>query len=563
MGARTISGKGLARRCSSVEWLILAGIAASLLVQTWLILVQEFNWDEFHFLGLVHDYQRGEVSSALQTFHVHLFQPLVLLSGGEISQLIAGRLAMLLLEAASLAMLYLLCRTWAGRGASLLALFAFAVIPATLQHGASFRADPLALTLSLAAMALCARARPSWTTAVALAVPLALAALVTIKVVFFAPALASIGWWRIARYDEPRAIIRWLAGALGLAALCFITLYMLHRFSLPAVADGSAQSMLKAAADKTLFDQPLFPRRSHLIPVAVKAPVQSLLILLGAVGLLVTIARRSGPERAAAIAMLGCIAPLLSVFFYRNAYPYFIPFITGSAFVAVAWLIDRRDWPTWLKLITAGAMSATGVAALLVTAPRNQDAQRKIIAAVHMIFPRPVAMIDRSHMIASFPKRGFLMSTWGLSNYRSGSPIFARILRRDQVPLLLVDSGTLEEAVGLEQSMPMDLGLLEKDKAVLRDNYLHHWGPVWVAGKRVEVDRQGADVTILVPGPHTVEGLPISLAGRIVAPGSTINLPRGTYRLRSQRPGTVILRWGDRLARPAGEPPSKPVFTGF
>ena len=39
--------------------MIVALIVASLGLQAWLIFVQEFNWDEFYFLGFVHDYLRG------------------------------------------------------------------------------------------------------------------------------------------------------------------------------------------------------------------------------------------------------------------------------------------------------------------------------------------------------------------------------------------------------------------------------------------------------------------------------------------------------------------------
>ena len=54
-------------------WPVAAGIAILLALQFQLVLTRSINWDEFHFLKLVFDFDRGELSLALQTLHVRMF----------------------------------------------------------------------------------------------------------------------------------------------------------------------------------------------------------------------------------------------------------------------------------------------------------------------------------------------------------------------------------------------------------------------------------------------------------------------------------------------------------
>ena len=55
---------------------------------------------------------------------------------------------------------------------------------------------------------------------------------------------------------------------------------------------------------------------------------------------------------------------------------------------------------------------------------------------VQRIFPEPVGYIDRSGMLPSYPKVGFLMSTWGVEGVVArGKPTLAPLIRRRQPPL--------------------------------------------------------------------------------------------------------------------------------
>ena len=61
-----------------------------------------------------------------------------------------------------------------------------------------------------------------------------------------------------------------------------------------------------------------------------------------------------------------------------------------------------------------------------------------MLAAVHATFPEPVPYIGGYGVVASFPRQGFFMSSWGVEDYhRARVPIFADIVARTQPPLLL------------------------------------------------------------------------------------------------------------------------------
>jgi len=544
---------------SIIRWISTAAILFSLALQAWLIFVQEFNWDEFFFLGFVHDYLRGEMNTALQTIHVHIFAPLAGLPGNEVEQIIVGRLVMLTLEAVTFAALYGLFRLWAGRSSALLALALYALMPMTLQHGASFRTDPLALALAMAALAWFARAPQNWKSAVAIGLLLALAVMVTVKVIFFAPAFAGVALWRMAKQSAGKPLFLRIGGIGVSAGLMLLLIYGWHQASLAAATVSDSSTMLQTAAQKTLFDTQFFPRLDVLIDSFRGAPVQWWLLLAAVIAL--SAALLQGRDRPVAGAVLLCAAPLACLVIYRNAYPYFMPFILAPAFAAVAWFFESRRWSAGLQAILLAAVLGITAFNLERIAARGQEKQRAVISAVHAIFPEPVSMIDRSHLISTFPKRGFFMSTWGMSKYREGKPIFARILDREAVPLLLLDSPVLADAVGA--GAPEEPRLLDEDRAVLAGNYIPHWGPIWVAGKHVSVSPRDGTFEIRVPGPYTLEGQQVLLNGRPIAPGQTVDLSRGLHRISSSSIGLVTLRWGRHLSRPMGAPPDLPLFEGF
>ena len=71
-------------------------VVATLMVKILLDSVLNINWDEFHYLAQIYTHQRGQLSLAFQTFHVHLFSWLVWVGGDEVDQILTARGAMFL-----------------------------------------------------------------------------------------------------------------------------------------------------------------------------------------------------------------------------------------------------------------------------------------------------------------------------------------------------------------------------------------------------------------------------------------------------------------------------------
>jgi hypothetical protein len=172
-------------------------------------------------------------------------------------------------------------------------------------------------------------------------------------------------------------------------------------------------------------------------------------------------------------------------------------------------------------------------------------------------------------MVSSYPKRGLFMSVWGMSNYyRRGVPIMLSVIEQDQPRFLIANRRMLElDDLGPDEYGPAHFGLFKEDVATLKANYIHHWGALYVAGKRFSSSVAGSSRTfeILIEGPYTVESTgPVILDGRQMQPDDVVTLERGTHRLQmSEAVPNVTLRWGNHLYRPSEAAPEGPLFTGF
>jgi hypothetical protein len=210
---------------------------------------------------------------------------------------------------------------------------------------------------------------------------------------------------------------------------------------------------------------------------------------------------------------------------------------------------------------------------LVIYAGKNWEdrrvAQSEIITLVHELFAKPVPYIDRNSMVSSFPKVGFFMSSWGIEGYRErGVPIMRGILKEHEPKFLIANrrllwlDHTQEEAEG----MLRDYLLLDDDFHVLRENFVHHWGALYVAGKRLSPNADGRTrVEILISGPYSLESEgAIYLSSQRVEPGETIILRAGRYRLQAAPgSGEILLRYGDRLAVPDHGPAGQSIYTGL
>jgi hypothetical protein len=286
--------------------------------------------------------------------------------------------------------------------------------------------------------------------------------------------------------------------------------------------------------------------------------------ILGGAGLALAMraafTERSERWRWAAAAALAL--PVAAFAFYRNAFPYFFAFALPGAAVLAGLATDRfakRElfrWALVLVLVLGAAVHHQ------IYVRRGQQAQRAVVAAVHAMFPRPVPYLERAGMIASFPNIAFFMSSWGMDDYAAeGRPVLSERAAR-QPPVFMIVSHPAQVAA-LSGAPDPASGLLPQDAAFLRDDFIPHWGPVWVAGKRLPPSPQASTCEVATPGPYTVEAAaPLVIDGAPKAPGAVVRLARGPHAVAAHAT-PAALRWGDHLPKPASPPPDGPLYWWF
>lgn len=536
------------------EWLFFAFVCAALL-QLELVFDRPINWDEFYHLSQTHAFYQGRLTEALQVFYARAFFWLPMLAGDAIDQVRVARIFMFGCELFTAYAIYAMASRFTERMPAALAALAYLAGGYIFQHGFSYRADPMAAALLMGSL---------WTLLVSRLGPLAilcsallagLATLTTIKVVFYAPAFAGIAWLRWGEAEDRRAVLLATA-AFASATVAFAGLFIgLTMLTLPRGSLESPADALSTAA-ATMFDGGLFPLLRFVLGAVAMAPITAMLVLTAPIDL-----ARARLTPAQCIAIGGLLLPLASVVVYRNSYPYFYVFILPPVMVGAA--ISAREMLTRVPASVLSLALLLNAALVSLYTPRAVLAvQKQVLAAAHEVFPEPVAYFDYSGMLVDFPKANFFMSNWDLRKYWARrEPLFVGIMSRETVPLLVIDKDVLENnqtgSTSAEQLLP-------EDARALRDAFIPHWGPLWVAGRSFSPEVREQRFTIYAPGTYTLEGGSARIDGYLYSTGEIVSLARGEHRFeRMGGNGKMALRWGNNLKRPAYPFAGGPVFDDF
>ena len=554
--------------------LIAATLGLVLGAHAYLLPHQNVNWDEFWFLSFVHDHARGTLSATRQSFHVHFFEWLIGIAGNEVDQIMAARAAYLVLLVGTCACVYTLARRVASANGALFAVVCYAGYSNVLAHGTSFRTDGLSVFLLMTALIL-VQSRVQRTFAVgAAAIFTGVALVVTIKSAIFLPVFCFFLLthqsrdWRAA--DVRRETALFVSMLVGTA----VGLFLWHQSGVVDASVSAAVTSLQSTAASAIRRDVLFPRFWELRASVVANLVQwtaltcAVFLLAGRI-----LARRQVLE---SLSLLVLVVPLLSVVVYRNAFPYFYVLVMAPALVLCGWTFDQLALGRRASVYRSVAVTllatlalAGSVESFVAAAPRHDTAaQRAVIRAVHEIFPDPVPYIDRNGMIASFPKAGFFMSSWGIERYREqGRPVFASLLRARGPKFLLTNVPALSAAVAkpsLASSTRTDL-LLDEDAEVLRAHFVPYWGPIHVAGTAMHL-QPGTEVSweVLMAGPYQLQSdAPVVIGNALHQPGSTVELEVGSVSFRSLVAQDVVLRTSSARGVPPYAPPTGPLYRGF
>jgi len=281
-------------------------------------------------------------------------------------------------------------------------------------------------------------------------------------------------------------------------------------------------------------------------------------------------------SRNSAIILAAMILPLCSVLFYRNAFPYFYSFILAPASIlcGVAW--DALSWKD------KKSKEAIGVASfilfymlasilyngLVIPQRKSLDRQYQLLEVVHKAFPSPTPYFDRCSMVSSYSQVGFLMSTWGIESYtHRKKPILKQTIQNNNPPFFIANVGSLDIEKQTSLQSYKQYELLETDLHALTDNYIHHWGELYVAGKHFNLSeaKPEASFFIQIQGVYTLESSSTALMnGRRLNPGESIYLAQGSHVIQAlELPRKYTLRWGEQLYRPKFQPSAKAIFNGF
>ena len=537
-----------------VQAILVALAVVFLLVKLPLLSSININWDEYLFLSRVHELNRGELASAFQTFHVHLFQWLTAVPGNEVDQVLAARYTIYALRVASTILVFLLGVRVAGRTGGLVAALASLTFSHMLRHGESFRADPLVAFLVLLAAALLVWRFQSAIAVTVAGVALALASSITIKTAIYVPAIAALlaimYWSGDAAVRPVRARRAILFAAVTVAA--YAAMSLLHAAVTPTAGTEVARRAIASGGGM------LGNARFDVLARTLRADWPFWLLFAAGVGFAVHDAVRGrDARRARALMLCALLVPLGSLLIYRNTFEYFyvalVPFASTGCGYAVARIAERlgRGLRAAAPLLLAAPMVWQGGAHAWALRWDRITPQREVIEAVHAIFPEPVPYLDRCGMIASFPRAPLFMSTYVLAAYRrAGVPRVAEMVAEGQHRFLLANVSGLRLERSWDTVRTYERRLLREDFEFLQKNFVPHSGPIWVVGKRLDLPA-GVDtsITTVVRGPYTLESSgPVIVDGVTVRPDAVIELEPGAHRIRGA--GRVTLRYGAHLPVP-------------
>ncbi|WP_309664137.1 hypothetical protein [Tabrizicola sp.] len=489
------------------------------------------NWDEFYFLSHVHSYLDGRLDRPMQTFFVHAFGWLDHVPGTEIHQIFAARLVMVALLAGTALCIHRIATLLSDTRSADIAVVLFLCSGFVLPHGASFRADPIAASLLMGALALMMTSRMQVWQIGLVALLSALALLVTIKSALYLPVLLAAMIWRASQREM---VLRCLAAGL-LALVLAGLLYLWHQAGLEVAPERAVTNDAREAFSRTLLSAGLFPRRNDIaLWVLLSIPA----ILLAVQGL------RAAPSRRLRIVLVLFAAPLIAVVVYRNAFPYFFPFAIPPLMIAAAIGVRSLAGQPMVKRLVALAL-ILGVVQAALTLREGNAVQRATIAEVHRLFKTPVPYIDQHSMIASFPQVGFFMSTWGLERYRdAGQPVFKAAIAQAQPPLLIANKWQLAQALSGEASSTRPAVLLPEDQVALQETYVHYSGAIWLAGRNFTAGETPLSFELPINGNYRIvaDGN-VTIDGRSFVPGDVVALGSAPHQLTALPGSEIKLIW--------------------
>ena len=526
-------------------------------IQLILVPLRQVHQDEYRFMEQIYNFESGSLGSPVQTFYVHLFQWLTWLPLNDIDKIVAGRFVMWLCHLSTLFFVYGIAKRFSTRTGAQIATLVYSTMFYVLQHATSFRADPLITALLMGAIFGLTRSNASSGNLIVSAMSVALAGLISIKSVFYLPMIFTTGLWQVFRTKRRRLFIRTAVGAAVIATLAFLGLFLLHSSGLGA-STASPIGYVLGSVEKQFGEKQPFDTTWYLL-VAILFNIPNWLLILIGLHHCATLAISGRRElRNRAFVALSFLFPILLVFVYRNSFPYFYVFMLAPISVMAAFSCPPGRSTAIEGLALPIGILLTVLAVFLGVREMANDnrGQRSMLAAVTAIFPEPVPYIDGFASVPSYPRVGPFMTSWGMENYRRRGERRIALLISERKPRFVIAQHhlVLDALTGGSMVPQEQYSMFPEDAAALHDNFIPHWGQLWIAGKKLASGDAGqAEFDIVIDGDYTFEANASGIFdGHEVRPGEVVDLSSGEHAYSGP---AAIIRYGDHAPVPEEAPP--------
>ena len=539
--------------------------------------------DEFTFLSLVHRYIQGSLGSPFYTFHVHLFSWLPMVSRNEIDQIMAARLVMFSFFIGSSMFTYLIARYFLNTIGALFSVLCYVSISNIFIHATSFRFDPICSLLFLMAVYLFIK-KPGCNIGISLSgFCMALSMMISLKsffymVTFFVLFICLIYISKDRRETVNNVILFYVS---FLASSLF--LFIFHSYALLDMKSKdilfSTVETIKHHVGLNIFFNGYIQNWQYILIFTIENIVVVSLLISGLILIIYKYAidKNIKNKNILILSFLVNYAPLI---YYRYNHPYFYVFILSPAVILCGIIVnnlEKINHGTMLKKIPMliSFLSLIVFLNFMYHYKNNSFDQnisnKEIVDSVHKMFPMPVPYIDRCSMISSFPSVGLQMTSHDMERYSKGNNPIMRDIIVQQKPVFIV-ANIVYLDLNLDYNRKakdifLNYPLLEKDFQVLNQNYIHHWGKLYVSGKHFvfNSEKKEEEFEILIPGIYTIESKEnILINGVNYKNGDLIRLENAIYSITAKKiPSEVSIRWGDHLYKPDYDPSLQSVFFGY
>jgi len=378
--------------------ILLSLTAISLIVKLYLIFTLKINWDEFFFLSKVHLHLNSTQERALfQNFHVLFFSWIPMISSNEVNQVISARMVLFCLLVGSSVFIYRIGILFLNKSGVLFSLLCYLCLSNMMIHAASFRADPICSFLFIASvyLMLSHKARPF--AMAGCGSLMALSLMISIKASFHLFTLGLIFLCFIIQFQDKKRTLVYLGYFSAVFFIFLGLIFFFHQFGKVTAVGSNPFVFAAQAAKKVIFQAGFFPARGFFaISLYENATVWVLTFIGIGIWIKEVFIFKDGLPYCIPFAFL---FPLLTLFFYRNAFPYYYVFIMAPAIIFAGKVIhmameDFRKSSSTLHIFFAGLFIFLVFFQFVINfskIPHNEAADQRIFFdQIHQIFPRPV-----------------------------------------------------------------------------------------------------------------------------------------------------------------------------